>query len=213
MPKRSRRSLVVLSMGVLSLVAWSGRALADEPAPPPPEPPAALRPGVPDEDRFVKNSVFAEGLGPGLFYSINYERMVIDEELGIRIGLDYLSFTSSVGAGPETTKSTTTFFGVPITASYVGIRSGKSSLELGGGVTLFYFGGSTSSGFVATSGSGIVPLGVAMVGYRLQPVDHAGFMFRVGMSALAAPGLSFSPNNPGAFGVIPWPYISFGASF
>ena len=52
-----------------------------------------------------------------------------------------------------------------------------------------------------------------MVGYRFQPVDHAGFMFRVGFNALVAPGLGLSNASPGTLGVIPWPYLSLGASF
>jgi hypothetical protein len=162
-----------------------------------------------EPDHYSQNSIFVEGLGAAIAYSVNYERMVIDD-LGVRIGLSYLS----IGAQAGSSSSSATYLFIPITASYVGVRSGKSSLELGGGATLLYVSAAASGAGVATNGSGIVPFGVAMVGYRLQPIgDKAGFMFRVGMSALIAPGLSLSNPDPKAIGVLPWPYLSLGASF
>jgi hypothetical protein len=55
-------------------------------------------------------------------------------------------------------------FCIESAASYVGIRSGKSALELGGGMTLLHASGTANAAGVATSGSGIVPFGVAMIG-------------------------------------------------
>jgi hypothetical protein len=52
-----------------------------------------------------------------------------------------------------------------------------------------------------------------MVGYRLQPVDHAGFQFRVGLMALAGNGLGLSSPDPKTIGILPWGYLSVGASF
>jgi hypothetical protein len=161
------------------------------------------------------NSVFAEGLGAGIAYSINYERMVLDD-LGVRVGLSYLSFkeTASSANGTATSSSSATTIMVPITASYTGIRTRHGAgLELGGGTTLLYASAAASGLATSSSGSGLTPLIVAMVGFRLQPVDHAGFMFRVGAMALGGEGLAFSNANPSQFGFIPWGYISFGASF
>lgn len=159
------------------------------------------------------NSVFAEGLGAGIAYSINYERMVLDE-LGVRVGLSYVSVSASAGTAGSTASSSTTFLMVPITASYTGIRTRHGAgLELGGGTTLLYTSAAASSLGTSTSGSGLTPLVVAMVGFRLQPVDHAGFMFRVGAMALGGEGLGLSSANASQFGFIPWGYISFGASF
>jgi hypothetical protein len=161
------------------------------------------------------NSVFAEGLGAGIAYSINYERMVLDD-LGVRVGLSYLSFKESASSanGTVTASSSATTLMVPITASYTGIRTRHGSgLELGGGTTLVYASAAGSGLATSSSGSGLTPLIVAMVGYRLQPVDHPGFMFRVGAMALGGEGLAFSNANPSQFGFIPWGYISFGASF
>jgi hypothetical protein len=155
------------------------------------------------------NSVYAEGLGAGIVYSINYERMVIDE-VAVRAGFGYLS----VGASAGTSSSSATYLMFPITASYTGIRTrGGSGLELGGGSTLIYTSGSASALGTATSGAGITPTVVAMVGFRLHPVDHAGFNFRVGAMALGGQGLALSNADPTKFGVIPWGYLSLGASF
>jgi hypothetical protein len=59
-----------------------------------------------------------------------------------------------------------------------------------------------------------MPYGTAMVGYRIHPLEGAGFNFRVGAMAIGGSGLSLSaPTDPTAFGVIPWLYLSMGASF
>jgi hypothetical protein len=166
----------------------------------------------PNKDALAPNSIYAEGLGAAIAYSVNYERMVVDD-LGVRIGLSYLSFGASATAQGMTSSASASYLFVPITASYVGIRSGSSALELGAGMTLLYASGSANAAGVATSGSGVVPFGVALIGYRLQPVGHAGFMFRVGASALVAPGLALQNPTPGSIGVLPWPYLSLGASF
>jgi hypothetical protein len=186
------------------------------PAPPAaPAAPAGEAP-APSGNHPSPNSVYLEGLGAGLLYSLNYERMVNDD-LGVRIGFSYMSF-SAASSDPTTGQSTsasTSIVAVPITASYIGLRGRKSSLELGGGAEMIYVASSSGSSSlgVSASGAGIVPAGIAMVGYRLHPVDNPGFQFRIGVMGIFGPGLSLSSNNPGAVGVIPWPYISFGASF
>lgn len=139
--------------------------------------------------------------------------MVLDE-LGVRIGLSYLSISASASAGTATSSASATYLMVPITASYTGIRTRRGAgLELGGGTTLLYTSAAANALGTSSSGSGLTPLVVAMAGFRLQPVDHAGFMFRVGAMALGGEGLGLSNANPSAFGFIPWGYISFGASF
>jgi hypothetical protein len=41
----------------------------------------------------------------------------------------------------------------------------------------------------------------------------AGTQFRIGLMAMAGKGLGLSTTDPTAFGVLPWGYISMGASF
>ena len=165
-----------------------------------------------ETDKPAPNSIYAEGLGAGLAYSINYERRVIDD-LGVRVGFSYLSVGASASAGGSTASSSSTLLTFPITASYLGVRSGKHALELGGGATLAYASAASSGFGTNASGSGITPFGVAMVGYRIHPVDRAGFNFRIGVMALAGNGLSLSKNAGNELGILPWGYISMGASF
>lgn len=182
-----------------------------DPKAPPAKPTPNEKPAAQDEgDHPAPNSIYLEGLGAGLAYSLNYERRVIDD-LGVRVGFSYLSVSAGASAGGSSSSASSTLIGIPITASYLGVRSGKHALELGAGATLEYASAAASSFGSNASGSGLSPYGVAMVGYRLHPVDHAGFQFRIGAMALAGNGLSFSKAN--GFGVLPWGYISFGASF
>lgn len=175
--------------------------------------PVALRADSDGMVRSAKNSIWAEGLGSGLLYSVNYERMVLDD-LGVRVGLAYYSFGASVTSGSDHAEASAKFFIFPITASYLGISSDskKHCLELGGGATIIYATAAASGTGMSVEGSGMGGYGQALVGYRIQPPD-GGFQFRVGLMALFGPGLGFSDSDPTAWGTIPWGYISFGGSF
>jgi hypothetical protein len=225
MARWSRIGVVVFSSSACLLVTSLAAAQPDAqgagaaPAPAAAPPAAGATPAAPAqpqerpaEERRAPNSVYAEGLGAGFAYSINYERLVVDD-LGVRLGFSYLSFGASASNGTSASSSSATFLSVPITASYVGVHSGKHALELGGGTTITYASAAASGLGASASGSGLTPYGVAMVGYRLHPVDHAGFQFRIGAMALAGNGLSLSRNAGNSFGVLPWGYISLGGSF
>ncbi len=160
----------------------------------------------PDAD----NSFFLEGGGPGLLYSINYERR-IESDYGLRIGLSYQSFSASASSGGSTSSASASFVTVPVIASYRGLRSGNHILELGAGGTAIYASGSASGTGMAASGSGMTALGTAIIGYRRQPLE-GGFQFRIGLEALMGKGLALSNPDPNAFGVLPWMYLSFGFS-
>ena len=182
---------------------------------PPVVTPAVMPPAIymeAPEPAPAENSIYIEGLGAGLFYSLNYERLVV-EQLAVRIGFSYTSWGASATAGSSSSSASSTYLTFPITASYIGVRGGKHSLELGGGMTLVYASGSASAGGVSATGSGAAPLGILMVGYRLHPIGRAGFQFRVGAMALIGQGLSLSDPDPDALGMLPWAYMSLGASF
>lgn len=170
------------------------------------------RPGrrVAMDDGNADNSIFIEGGGPGLLYSLNYERRV-EQDYGLRIGFSYVGLSASSTSGGTTTTASASFFTVPVTVNYLGINSGNHALELGAGATAIFFRGAGSSGPIAGSGSGMVPLGTVSVGYRRQPMD-GGFQFRIGLEALMGKGLGYSNANPTAFGVLPWMYMSLGFS-
>jgi hypothetical protein len=158
------------------------------------------------EDRDANNSFFIEGGGPGLLYSVNYER-IVENDWGLRIGLSYTSMSASSGSSSASAAFTT----VPVIASYLGLREGNHVLELGAGATGIYANGAGSNSFTAVSASGMTALGTVIIGYRRQPVN-GGFQFRVGFEALAGKGLALSNPDPNSFGVVPWLYMSLGCS-
>jgi hypothetical protein len=188
---RSRSLVAALALLPLALLALSGSAAAVE--------------------RTAKNAVYAEGLGAGLAYSLNYERLVIDD-LAVRVGASYLSVSASASANGQTASASSSWMTFPLTASYIGVASGKHALELGGGATLVYASGSASTIGASASGSGTSAMGNLMVGYRLHPAD-GGFQFRVGLAALIGQGLGLDTKDPAKVGVLPWFYISFGGAF
>jgi hypothetical protein len=207
---------IAISATALLTSTVAGAEEPSAPASPTPQPAAAATPAeAPQKDSGnhpAPNSIYLEGLGAGLVYSLNYERMVADD-VGVRVGFSYLSFGASASTPGGSASSSASFVTVPITASYIGVRGRKSSLELGGGVSLNYASASASGIGASASGSGLAPLGVAMVGYRLHPVDGPGFQFRVGLMALVGNGLGWSNPDPTKIGVLPWGYLSLGASF
>jgi len=162
-------------------------------------------------DRTAMNTIYAEGLGAGGAYSVNYERMVFND-LGIHIGFSFLSVSATSSNGATTASASGSFIAVPISANYVGISSGSHALELGGGVTIWNVSVSGNSGGFVGAATGFVPIATAIIGYRFQPRD-GGFNFRVGASPLFGKGLGLNANNPTAFGVLPWGYLSFGWTF
>jgi hypothetical protein len=158
------------------------------------------------EERDANNSVFIEAGGPGLLYSLNYER-IVENDYALRIGASYTSLSASAGGS----SASATFMTFPVIASYLGLRSGNHALELGIGGTAVYANGAASGTGMAVSGSGMAMLGTALIGYRRQPVD-GGFQFRIGLEAVGGKGLALSNPDPNSFGVLPWAYMSLGFS-
>jgi hypothetical protein len=156
--------------------------------------------------RDAKNAIYLDLLGPGLIYSINYDRMLTGD-LAARIGLSYLSMGASAESSSGTTASAEfSYLAVPLTVSYLGIGSDTNMLELGGGAVIMNV---TGSGIIEADDAGAsadasVTLFAAtgMLGYRRQPAD-GGFVFRVGASPLMTFGAGF----------LPWGYLSLGAAF
>jgi hypothetical protein len=157
--------------------------------------------------REAKNAIYADLLGPGLFYSLNYDRVITDD-LSARIGISYLSFGASATDGAGTTASASfSYWAVPLTVSYLGIGSENNMFEVGGGGVLMNVKGSglvDASGEAGASGSAsstMIAL-TALAGYRHQPAD-GGFVFRIGLSPEMVIGSGF----------LPWGYLSLGAAF
>ncbi|MDP9037607.1 MAG: hypothetical protein M3O50_22650 [Myxococcota bacterium] len=167
------------------------------------EPPSGAKPLVVDaepvhEERTANNAVYVEGLGPALLYSINYDRT-----FGVvsgRVGFEYISIGST---SPNGSSASVTFLGIPITASYLGIGSLRHMFEVGGGASIYYFGGSVNTLSNRTSGSAVTAVGTVLAGYRYQP-PGGGFFLRAGLS----PIFIFATGT-----ILPWPYLALGATF
>lgn len=158
------------------------------------------------DGRDANNSFFVEAGGPGLLYSVNYER-IVENDFGLRVGVSYTSISASAGGS----SASAAFLTVPVIASYLGLRGGNHILELGAGGTVVYANGAASGTGMAVSGSGMGALGTALIGYRRQPVE-GGFQFRIGLEALVGKGLALSNPDPNSIGVLPWMYMSLGFS-
>lgn len=222
MPRLSvvfRASFLATTLGLCAASTALAEEVARAPEGEPPPPPPAAAPAPPprrersSSNELAPNSVHFELFGAGILYSVNYERIVAPD-VGVRIGLMYLSVSATATAGNSSASSKSTLLMIPLTVSWLGVRSGNKALELGAGASFLYTSAAASTVGASSSGSGVTPLAVLMVGYRLQPLEGtAGFNFRVGLMALGGKGLAFSDADPAKFGFIPWPYVSFGASF
>jgi hypothetical protein len=203
-----------LSVGLLAAASvWADSAPSTPPPANAPAPPVADTSGPPvrhaepveEDERSANNAIYVEGLGPALFYSINYDRSFGD--FAARIGFGYVSVSATSSSGDTQQTASASFFSVPITVSYLGIGSKRNMLELGAGATIFHVGAG-ASGFDTSSsssanGSATFVLPVGMVGYRLQP-PGGGFVLRAGISPVFA-GSSIP--------VLPWPYLALGGAF
>lgn len=160
-------------------------------------------PSAKHEGREAKNALYVDLLGPGLIYSLNYDREIIPD-LSARIGISYMSLGASSGDG--TASVSFSYLAVPITASYLGIGSQNNCLELGGGPVIMNFKGSglvESNDEKVAAGASVTTLALTgMAGYRHQPSD-GGFVFRIGVSPMMVFGANF----------VPWGYLSLGAAF
>jgi hypothetical protein len=210
-----RLAVFISSLSALLLATASVWADAPPSAPPPVDAPAAqpaadssgppVRHAEPDEERTANNAVYLEGLGPALFYSINYDRSFGD--FAARVGFGYISVSATSSSGDTQQTASASFFAVPITVSYLGVGSKRNMLELGAGATIFHVGAG-ASGFDTSSsssanGSATIVLPVGIVGYRYQP-PGGGFLLRTGVSPVFA-GSSIP--------VLPWPYLALGGAF
>ncbi|MET0791974.1 MAG: hypothetical protein ABW061_10680 [Polyangiaceae bacterium] len=164
----------------------------------PPPPPGYYGPEAPPLERQAKNSIYIEGLGPGILYSINYDRNIGD--FAGRVGFSYIGLSARSGSDEAHASLIT----VPITATYLGLGSKKHMFEIGGGVTIVHVSAGANSFAVSDSkseNSNTLLLGNLVFGYRMQPPE-GGFLLRTGISPIF---------GGGAF--IPLPYLALGGTF
>lgn len=145
----------------------------------------------------ASNAVFAELLGNGLLYSINYERFLWPIPIGIRAGASFFTYAVSDVSG----SGNLTLLTFPITASYYwGTLHHK--LQLGLGATILYTSASSDSSGTSYGNTGLAIAATAIVGYRYLPIGR-GFTF----------GAGFTPLLRTSRGFLPWGGVTAGYVF
>lgn len=128
--------------------------------------------------RYSSNCVYLEAGGPGILYSIDYERR-FTESVSARIGFSHWSLPTFGGffSGEFTLTA------IPIMANYL-FGSNGNYLELGMGPVICNIGFAGQALFFGNSLSGqsTKVIGAASICYRCQPEN--GVMFRIGLTPL-----------------------------
>jgi hypothetical protein len=133
----------------------------------------------------TKNDLFAELMGPGIFYSVNYSRN--------------LKKTVSVRAGFGTIHSD---FNLPILISKTILAKGRSWVELGTGPVLNWE--KHSSGYRVTY------LWWAGALYYCHKLEDINVYYRIGLCPIAGRNVSGDPYHPDFLG---WVGVGLGSRF
>ncbi len=134
---------------------------------------AAAKESADDEAEHSRNAAYVELGGPGIFYSLNYERFFGDS-WSVRWGLSGVSFVE------DGTSDAMTVFVVPITGQYL-FFEGSHHLELGGGIHTGFVHSDLNE-FDESELFGLITI-VGSIGYRYQPID-GGLVFRATFSPM-----------------------------
>lgn len=146
--------------------------------------------GQSDFSKISRNNAYIELLGNGGLYSVNYERMLV-ENFALRLGFAFFKSGDLFGGGDKS------IFTVPVLGNlFFGER--KSKLEVGAGFLFGHQKFTSSFGPNNNTSSSIIDL-TGVIGYRYQP-STPGLMFRVGLTPFYAlkggddpyPGSGFS---------------------
>ena len=128
---------------------------------------------------FARSSVYLEILGPGVFYSVNYDYR-FTQRFGVRAGFSTWTIEPIFSFDGDELS----FAGFPLTANYL-TGDGPSHVEFGAGIVPVFISSDGTNHFFGDEyhESGTVLLGTLSMGYRMQPPD-GGFMLRVVMTPL-----------------------------
>ncbi|TAE30737.1 MAG: hypothetical protein EAZ92_04180 [Candidatus Kapaibacterium sp.] len=140
----------------------------------------------------ARNTIFIEGLGNGITYSINAERLIMPN-WSVRAGFGTFNvdirvpFTDLVALRGS-------FVSLPLTTSYLLNLGGSAShLEFGVGITPIFAAGSLTAPIVGNLPAAFATvLGTGVIGYRLQP-PSGGFNFRIGLTPIVLLSPFFLP--------------------
>jgi hypothetical protein len=149
----------------------------------------------------AKNALYVELGGNGVGYTLNYERRIA-EQASLRVGGMFWKASATASSGGDSVSSSATMAIVPVMANFLGLGTANHKLEVGAGVAMAYFSGEASNSIGdKVSGTGMVPMGTATLGYRYQPRD-GGFLFRAGYTPVFNKDFVFH-----------WGGVSFGYGF
>lgn len=136
-------------------------------------------PEVNSETVYCKNAVFFELLGPGVFYSVNYDRRISDH-MSLRGGFTTWSLHGILLTmlGIERLSMTA----IPVMVNYITGPMKSSHFEIGAGLMPSFVSGKAFFTEEAASSATLL-LGIASIGYRYQRPD-GGFFFRAAVTPL-----------------------------
>jgi hypothetical protein len=138
------------------------------------------------------NSIYAEALGTGLVYTLNYERE-LSGSFGLRLGFGYLPVSAEKKNGTTVSESATS---APLTLSWFPFGASSSKLEIGAGLSYVDLTKSVR-GFPEVNSIGYA----GIIGYRYEEED-GGFLFRAAFTPVILAG-----------GFYPWGGFSLGFGF
>ncbi len=138
------------------------------------------------------NGIYAEALGSGLVYTLNYERW-LSSSFALRLGFGYLPVSAEKKNGTTASESATD---APLTLSWFPFDASSSKLEIGAG---FSYIDLTKPVRGFPEGSNIGYAGI--VGYRYEEPD-GGFLFRIDFTPVMLAGTLY-----------PWGGVSLGYGF
>jgi hypothetical protein len=132
--------------------------------------------GQTDSSKTSRNNAYLELLGNGGVYSINYERIVV-ENFALRLGFSAFKSGTLFGEGNNSVVT------VPVLGNFL-FGKKKSKFELGAGFLVGRKKFTSSLRPEDNTNSSIIDL-TGIIGYRYQP-SKAGFMFRAGLTPFYA---------------------------
>jgi hypothetical protein len=130
-----------------------------------------------EKSDYRKNAIFLELLGPGMFYSVNYDRR-IGNNLSLRGGFTTWNLHGVLFELLGIERLSMTAF--PLSINYLTGPGKSSHLEIGAGVMPSFVSGKASFTDEET-GNATLLMGIGSIGYRYQKPD-GGFFFRVALT-------------------------------
>jgi hypothetical protein len=149
--------------------------------------PAKPYPAGQDTIGYRRNAVYFELFGPGILYSVNYERR-ISPHVSLRAGFTTWSLGHSILTLFLLEESKFTAF--PVMVNYITGPMKSHHFEIGAGVMPSFFSGKAFFSDEDAKDQSLL-LGIGSLGYRYQPPD-GGFFFRVTLTPLLGQNIGYT---------------------